>query len=386
MDFQKLLSKAKIGLLSKDELVFFSSIILGVPHRIDNTTKTAHTDGQSISYNEQFFNSLNNDEREFLMAHEGMHIVFEHCTERALGMDPELWNKAADYVINLLLTSIGLKMPKGGLLRHDFRNMSTKQVYRQLEAEEAQNGKGSTPENTVGGQSLKDIKEPPANDQKTRKEIKEQVEELVMRGKVMAEMAGCMPGDLGPDLQRLIDGLTKPAIPWQRVLQRFFNAMNKGDYSWRKPNRRYQPLGMYLPSLYTPAMGPVDFAWDTSGSITDTIFNYFVSETHFVLKFFNPEFINVMQFDHVLRSTDKVRNARDLLKLEMQGGGGTHVDEAIAAFAKNNSQALIVLTDGYVNTHHIPNPNKPVVWCVYQNRGFQPPWGKVVHFEMPEDK
>lgn len=385
MDFQKLLSKAKIGLLSKDELVFFSSIILGVPHKIDNATQTAHTDGLSISYNEEFFKKLTGEEREFLMAHEGMHIALEHCTERAVGMDPELWNKAADYVINLMLTKIGLKMPKGGLLRHDFNNMSTKQIYRQLEAEEARNGKGSTPDNSMGGQSLKDIKEPPSNDQKTRKEIKEQVEELVMRGKVMAEMAGCMPGDLGPDLQRLIDGLTKPAIPWQRVLQRFFNAMNKGDYSWRKPNRRYQPLGMYLPSLYTPAMGPVDFAWDTSGSITDQIFKYFVSETHFVLKKFNPEYITVMQFDHTLRSKDKVRTARDLLKLEMQGGGGTHIDEAIAEFAKNNSQALIVLTDGYLNTHHIPNPGKPVIWAVYQNRGFTPTWGKVVNFEMKED-
>lgn len=386
MDFQKLLSKAKIGLLSKDELVFFSSIILGVPHKIDNTTKTAHTDGLSISYNEAFFTGLSSDEREFLMAHEGMHIVFEHCTERAKGMDPDLWNKAADYVINLMLTRIGLKMPKGGLLRQDFHNMSTLQVYRQLEAEESQNGKGSTPDNSICGQPLKDLQEPAQSDQKTRKEIKEQVEELVMRGKVMAEMAGVMPGDLGPDLQRLIDRLTKPAIPWQRLLQRFFNAMNKGDYSWRKPNRRYQPLGMYLPSLYSPAMGPVDFAWDTSGSITDEIFKYFVSETHHVLKKFSPEYITVMQFDHTLRSKDKVKSARALLNLEMQGGGGTRVDEAIEAFAKNNSQALIVLSDGYVNTHHIPNPGKPVIWCIYQNRGFQPLWGKVVHFEMPEDK
>ena len=92
-----------------------------------------------------------------------------------------------------------------------------------------------------------------------------------------------------------------------------------------------------------------------------------------------------MQFDHVMRSRDKVRNMRDLLKLEMQGGGGTRVDESIEAFAKANSQALIVLTDGYVNTHHIPNPGKPVIWCVYHNKAFQPPWGQVVHFEIPEE-
>lgn len=385
MDFQKILSKAKIGLLSKEELVFFSTIILGVPHREDKSVKTAETDGLEIRYNAEFFEKLTADERIFLVAHEGLHIALEHCTERAVGMDPKLWNKAADYVINLILDNIGLKMPKGGLLNYDYRNLSTKQVYDLLVEEEGKNGAGSTPDNCIGGVAVSDLKEPAAGDKQKREEIKQTAEELVMRGKTMAEMAGQMPGELGADLQRLIDSITKPAIPWQRVLQRFFNAMNKSDFSWRRPNRRYQHMGIYLPSMYSPAMGPVDFAWDVSGSITDTIFKYFVSETHFVLKKFNPEFINVMQWDHKLERTDKVRTARDLLKLTMVGGGGTQADEVIAAYAKNNSQALIVLTDGYVNTHHIPNPGKPVIWCVYHNRGFKPLWGQVVHFSMPGD-
>lgn len=384
MDIKKLLSKAKIGLLSKDELVFFSSIILGVPHTADPKVKTAETDGLQVWYNPEFFCSLDKDEQEFLVGHEGLHIVLEHCTERAMGMDQELWNKACDYVVNLILTDAGLKMPKGGLLRQDFRNLSTLQVYRLLEQEEKENGKGSTPENKFGGAVIGDLQEVAPGDSAKREKIKEQVEDLVMRGKAMAEMAGKMPGNLPIDLQRLIDKVTKPEIPWQRVLQRFFNAMNKNDYSWRKPNRRYQALGMYLPSLYSPAMGPVDFAWDISGSVTDQIFNYFRSETYHVLKRFNPEYINVHQFHHKLAKTDRVRTARDLLKVQIAGSGGTRVDEVIEVFRANGSQALIILTDGYVNTQHIPNPGKPVVWCIYDNKNFQPPWGTVVHFKMPD--
>nr|UVX89083.1 MAG: Putative metallopeptidase domain [Bacteriophage sp.] len=387
MSFQKLLSKARIGLLSKDELVFFSSIILGVKHTIDNSTETAYTDGLNCFYNEEFFTSLTNDEREFLIAHEGMHIALEHCTSRSAGLDPKLWNDAADYVINGLLVGIGLKMPKGGLFNPDFHNLTTLQVYRLLEQDQQNQSSGGKPQvggNQMGGKPMQDLREPAASDVKKREEIKQHAEELVMRGKTLTEMENKTPGNIGPELQRIIDRLTKPVIPWQRILQRFFTSMQKNDFTWARPNRRFISQDIYLPSMLSPALGPIDFAWDTSGSISNQIFQYFVSETYHVLKRFKPEYVNVMQFDHILRSRDKVRNMRDLLKLDMQGGGGTHVDEAIQAFAKSNSQALIVLTDGYVRTSHIPDPKKPVIWCVYQNKAFQPPWGQVVHFEMPE--
>lgn len=387
MDFQKLMSKAKIGLLAKDEMIFFTHIILGVRHGIDNSEATAYTDGLNCYYNEDYFNKLSAEEREFLIAHEGLHIALEHCTNRSSGMDPELWNKAADYVINLMLTNIGLKMPKGGLLRHEFRNLSTLQVYRLLEEEEKENGKGSTLENMLGGGAMKDLREPSGSKkEETRQEIQQKVQELVMRGKAMAEMAGKMPGNVGPDLQRLLDSILKPQIPWQRVLSRLLFAMTKGDFNWMRPNRRYHPMGIYLPSQYSPGLGPGSFAWDVSGSVSDKVFNFFVSETHHILKKFNPDYIDVMQFDHELCSTNRVKNLKALLNIKMVGGGGTVIDEAMEAYGKSQSRWLIVLTDGYIaHLHSIPNPKKPVIWAVYGNPGFQAPFGNVVHFKMPED-
>lgn len=112
-----------------------------------------------------------------------------------------------------------------------------------------------------------------------------------MRAKTEAEMQGQQPGNLTADLQRLFDRLTKPAIPWQRLLQRFFNALGKDDYSYRRPNRRYMPLDMYLPSVSSPTLGRIDFAIDTSGSVSQETFSYFISEVHHVLKRFKPEAI-----------------------------------------------------------------------------------------------
>jgi predicted metal-dependent peptidase len=379
------MSKAKIGLLTKEEMIFFTHIILGVKHTIDNSADTAYTDGLNCFYNEKFFSDLTPDEREFLVAHEGMHIILEHCTNRAFGMDPELWNKAADHVINLILDGIGLKMPKGGLLNRDYRNLSTMQVYRLLEAEEGANGK--SPENTIGGSTLSDLREPSGSKApEKRQEIRQKVEELVMRGKTMAEMAGKMPSQLGPDLQRLLDEILKPAIPWQKVLRRLLFATVKGDYSWSRPNRRYLHLGMYLPSNNTPGLGPGDFAWDVSGSIDETIFNFFVSETHHVLKRFSPDYIDVMQFDHKLQSKVRVKSMKQLASLEMKGGGGTVIDSTLQSYKKDNSRWLIILTDGYIhNLPNLENPRKPVIWAVYGNPGFRAPFGSVVHFKMPED-
>lgn len=388
MDFRKLMSKAKIGLLTKEEMIFFTHIIMGSKHLVDNSpdNQTAYTDGLNCYYNEEFFGKLTNDEREFLIAHEGLHIAFEHCTERAKGMDPDRWNRAADHVINLILTSVGMKMPAGGLCDPQYRNLSTLQVYRLLEEEDKANG-GAGGGGTMAGCALPDLREPKGpKEQEVRQQIKQQVEELVMRGKAMAEMAGKMPSNIGPDLQRLIDSILKPAIPWQRVLRRLMFAMTKGDFSWARPNRRYQPMGMYLPSQYSPGLGPGSFGWDVSGSVYDRVFNFFVSETHHVLKGFNPDYIDVMQFDDKLVSKHRVRSLKALLKIEMGGGGGTVIDELMESYARDGSKWLIVLTDGYIaHLHSVPNPGKPVIWAIYDNPNFIPPFGQAVHFKMPED-
>ena len=381
-DFEKKLSKAKIGLLNRTQMIFFASIVMSVKHMVENNLPTAATDGISIKYNEAFFNSLSKNEREFLIAHEALHIILEHCTSRNIGMDKQLWNKAADYVINLMLVKAGMTMPKGGLYSEDFTNMSTLQVYRLLEQDQKSGKNKYSSNQAMAGQPMEDLEETTAPDMVQK--IQQQVEDIVVRAKIEAEMAGKPPGELGPDLDRLLNKLTKPQIPWQRLLARFFNALGKCDYTYSRPNRRYIAQDIYLPSLYSNALGRVDFAIDTSGSITDEIFTYFIIEAHFVLKKFNPEQIGIMQFDHKLRSTDVISSARELLQIKMKGGGGTRVDEAIEAFHQNNAQALFVLTDGYVNTHHLPNPGKPVIWCVYSNTEFNPPWGTVVHFTMPE--
>lgn len=134
---------------------FYSMIIMGMKKEFDYNEKTAATDGTTVFYNPYFVLSLTVAEVAFLIAHEALHIIFLHHTRRG-DRDADLWNQAADYIINYILTytSNMLKMPKGGLFDKRFTNkLTTEQVFNILNQKknqpQNQNGQGQ-PQNQNG--------------------------------------------------------------------------------------------------------------------------------------------------------------------------------------------------------------------------------------------
>ena len=95
---------------------------------------TGATDGYYIYLNEEFFRSLTNDERAFLLAHEAMHILLFHCqrgkryklrgffrklARKVIPWIPKLYNIDADAYINRYLIQLGFTMIEGGILFDD---------------------------------------------------------------------------------------------------------------------------------------------------------------------------------------------------------------------------------------------------------------------------
>ena len=72
---------------------------------------TAGTDGRRFFYNPAFVKALNDQELLFLCGHEVLHCVFDHFDRRE-DRNPQIYNMAGDYVINLLLVeeSVGEKI------------------------------------------------------------------------------------------------------------------------------------------------------------------------------------------------------------------------------------------------------------------------------------
>ena len=89
---------ARIGLLLRHP--FFGNMATRL--RIiaaDEWLGTAAVDGRNLYYNTQFFNAMNNKEIEFVVAHEILHMVFDHIGRRE-DRNPMIYNISADYIVN----------------------------------------------------------------------------------------------------------------------------------------------------------------------------------------------------------------------------------------------------------------------------------------------
>lgn len=380
MDFAKELAKTRAELIMDINLVFFSSIVIGLEHlEGDSNVTTAQTDGFKVWYNPDFFLKLSKEERKFLCAHESMHVVLDHCGERIASRDPELWNQAGDYVINLMLVDTGMKMPQGGLLDRRFAGMSTEAVYNLLDKEEQ-----AKPKSHKGKPFMADLNPDSSGKQPTKaekQENKEKIERLVMQARQLSQMQGGKdPGTCSKDLQELIDRLTNPRIAWQKIMDRFLSATVKEDQTYSKPHRKYLAHGYHLPTLDSPGCGRLMWANDISGSVSLREWNQSISEMAYILKRYNPQEICVVQFNTRIVEETVIRSVREFLKMPFRKGGGTDVEEVIEKFAKDKAEALFVFTDGELRQTNLVNPRKPVLWLIYDNPDFEPKFGKAIHF------
>jgi len=103
----------------------------------DSRVKTASTDGKDIFYNQEFMDSLTYDQQIFTIAHEGLHIAFEHVQRQDNKQIKEkkyrkLWNIATDAVINQALKSEGLPIKKGFVNISEALNQSADYMYSKL--------------------------------------------------------------------------------------------------------------------------------------------------------------------------------------------------------------------------------------------------------------
>ena len=92
---------ARVGLLLRHP--FFGNMATRlIIEAADDFIPTAAVDGRKLYFNTQFFNAMDNKEIEFVIAHEILHMVFDHLTRRE-DRDPRLYNIACDYIVNNLL-------------------------------------------------------------------------------------------------------------------------------------------------------------------------------------------------------------------------------------------------------------------------------------------
>lgn len=340
------MQKARVRLLLRHP--FFATLLLSTPSRITREVPTAATTGKELLWNPDFMATLDVDETQGVMAHEVMHMALEHCL-RLHGRNHRLWNVACDYAINLIVTNAGLKLPEGGLLDKKYKGMSADAIYDQLRQEQ-QSGKGK-PQDTMHG----DVMEPGEMTAEEQAQVTRKVRQAVAQAANVARLAGKLSGDL----ERLVDQLLNPAVPWQALLRDYMTRVSKDDESWNRRNRRFSSV--FLPARHSERMGEIVIIGDTSGSITEEDLNKVAAEVNAIAEQVRPELIRVVWADTRV-AREETFEPGELIKLKPAGGGGTDMRVPLAHVEQYDAQVVILITDGYTPWPAV-EPSYPLIVC-----------------------
>ena len=362
----RLLAKARTALVL--EHPFIGNVALNMPFVPDHSIRTAMTNGKEIRYNPRFMDSMGDEERKFVVAHECFHPMLEHNFRRG-ERQHKRWNKAGDYVINQLLTDEGIgKMPQFGLLNpqlYKAGNGSTDGIYNLL-PDEPDDGSGG--DGTEAMDDCADGGGSPAEQAQQAAEWKVRVAQAAQAAKMMGKMSA--------GLERLVGEVLAPKVDWRDVLRKFVEKCRSDQRSFARPNRRFLSQGLYLPSVSGEALGEIAIAVDCSGSIDDKILAQFAGEINAIKEDGNPTRIHVVYFDSEVSHYEKYERD-DTLNIRAHGGGGTAFSPVFEYFAEHDIEpvACIFLTDLCCDDFG-DVPQYPVLW-VSTDEGTAP-FGEVV--------
>jgi len=356
--------------------------------------------------------------RKTVMAHEIMHLVFQHLSVWD-GLDPHIANIAMDSVINRILAknpdfdlkalpagivlpldggrgfSIGAGNAKREFAIPDFESKDWFPIYQELMQQLEKECKGDRAllkqlceklggMNPMGNDVDQDGFDPSnPQDQQDVFNFNSKVIEVADQAK--------QQGKLPAEIERWVDELQKGKISWTKYLRTLMRTtVTKNDFSY-KPNSRRAHCGKngrpgFFPRVYSESIGEVYLALDTSGSMGRAEITEGLSEFK-GLRNTTPFTLHFMSCDasaYEVKTYD-VTEEPDWDSMPIHGGGGTDfrpVFEVIAERRKNGSPKpamLVYFTDGY-GSFPDEAPDYPVIWIDTYGQ-VEYPFGKVIRIQ-----
>ena len=400
---------ARVGLLLRHP--FFGNMATRL--RIlaaDDWLPTAAVDGRNLYYNTQFFNAMSNKEIEFVVAHEILHMVFDHL-ERRQERNPMLYNIAADYIVNntLVRDRIGEK-PKIVDCFQDFKyeGWTSEEVYDELFKEAEKNFEEFMKQLEESGEMLdehldsegtegdadgdngeeKDTngngvsKKQPKYSKEEIKKIKDEIKENVLSS---AQAAGA--GNVPAGVERMIKELTEPKMNWRELLRQQIQSTIKSDFTFSRPNRKGWHSGAILPGMNFDETIDIAIALDMSGSIGNAQAQDFLGEVKGIMEEYKDYKIKIWCFDTSVYNEDdfSADDGRDLLDYEIFGGGGTDF-MANWTYMKDNDiqpKKFLMFTDGYAWDSWGDPDYCDTVFVIHSHhdKNIQAPFGQTAHYE-----
>lgn len=353
---------------------------------------TMATDGRHLFFNPDFTRKLTNNQTLTGVAHETMHPACLH-NERRGSRDPEKWNKAGDYAINLMLKDsqfppIDIPGVFKWLCDDKWKGMVAEKIYDQLpddpprpgcviiDVRGAGAGDSKEGEGQGDGQGQPDTspadpnQPPPVN---WKRALVEAANFAKMRGKLPAGM------------EEFVDKITKPRINWKRAIRNTLVSCCRTDWTYSRPNRRYAHLGISMPVSFGYT-AEAECWLDSSGSIGLPLFQTFLGAVIEIAEQLKIK-LNVGVCDAQVQLFEKnVKDTDILKKIKFRGRGGTTFVPPFEHAKKRKPKSFLYFTDLYGD---FPDwrPSWQTLWVAphgaVASGAPKPPFGRVL--ELPED-
>lgn len=397
---------------------FYGLLLMHVTFSLDETCETAATDGERIIFGPAFLDAISDDEIDFVLMHEIMHVALRHCF-RGLDKDKEAFNIACDIVVNsnilhscnmdkkaITLQAFGTSMhlaPNG----NEGYLYTAEEVYEMLpsvKGSKGRQGRNAGEKGSGSGHGEDRSAKDGARGQKRSKNAwddhsrwaagKDELSEIwVKRFEDACEAIsirdpGNERGTLPLGAIRLFKELREPQIDWRVVLNDFVQEEIK-DYSFSPPDRRFADTPFFLPDFNEKddVVEDVLFMIDTSGSMSDDMITAAYSEVKGALDAFDGKLKGWLGFfDAQIIEPRPFENEDEFKTIRAAGGGGTDFNiifEYVRRYmAEKLPASIVILTDGVA-----PFPEEkaalgiPVLWLI-NNDVITPPWGKIARIRL----
>lgn len=391
---------------------FYGLLLMHMIYAVSEEVETACTDGVRITFGTDFLDSLNDSELDFVMMHEILHVVLQHCI-RGDVEDSKAYNIAADIVVNsnIMLENGGkvssITLSKYGTSMHvapdgkEGYEYTAEQVYAMLPKDPNKKGKDKSL-GSADGRAKKEIAKEKHQpiwvwDDHSRWGKYEEDDTLrdvwVKRFEDAAEAIEIRDpsntrGLLPVFAQRILKELKKPQTDWRTILNDFIQE-EVVDYSFAPPDRRFDDSPFFLPDFNgkEDIVEDILFMIDTSGSMSDDMITAAYTEVKGAIDQFDGKLKGWLGFfDAAIIEPQPFKDEEEFRIIKPVGGGGTDFQIIFEYVMKHMEDKLpasiIILTDGYA-----PFPQEklaggiPVLWLL-NNEEVNPPWGKIARISL----
>lgn len=401
-EYTKRLMLSKMRILCNNG--FYGLLLMHMKYGLDAECGTAYTDGKVIRFDPKFLDELNDDELDFIMMHEILHVALKHCF-RGRELEKELYNIACDIVVNSNILLSNNMDTRTITLRSDGEAMhlapngkegyeyTAEEVYNMLQknlgmnnAKLQSNGKTKNTTNIIDNHTKwQQIEKNEELEELWIGRLDEVSKTIEIRDSIINRET--MPAFA----QRRLKELKNAQTDWREILIDFLHE-EVVDYSFMPPDRRFDDCPFFLPDFNDKDIKPENilFMIDTSASMKDDMVTAAYSEVKGAIEQFNGKLIGMLGFfDAVVIEPVPFENEEEFEMIKAIGGGGTNF-QIIFNYVKeymtdNLPVSIIILTDGYA-----PFPKEseamgiPVIWLL-NNEKVNPSWGKVARIKCLED-